>query len=311
MIHNKRMIKRIRIGTRGSTLALWQANYIKKKIERHYPEIQLSLKHIKTKGDIDQASSLTKAGGQGIFSKSLEIELMENKIDIAVHSLKDLPTEMPLPLVVSAVPERGSIYDVFIGSHDADFSKLPQGATIACGSIRRRAQLFVLRPDLKFIDLRGNIETRLRKLAQDQVDGIIMAEAALIRLNLLDIRYYRFNLEEMLPAVSQGALGVQTRKSDLHLEPVLKKLNDPVTYLCVTAERSFLHRLDSGCQFPVAANAKIVNNELFLSGLVAREDGKTVLKDMSSGVDTNARQIGIDLAENLISQGAEKLLKGK
>ena len=305
------MIKRIRIGTRSSTLALWQANFIKKKIERHFPAIQLSLKHINTQGDIDQASSLTEVGGQGIFTKSIEKALIENKIDLAVHSLKDLPTEMSLSLAVSAVPERGSIYDVFIGFKESDFTKLSPGATIACGSIRRRAQLLALRPDLNFVDLRGNIETRLRKLKQNQYDGIIMAEAALIRLDLKETPFYRFTSEQMLPAVSQGAIGVQTRIRDLHLEPVLKKLNDPDTYLCVSAERAFLHRLGSGCQFPVAANAIIVENELFLSGLVASNDGKKILKGTSSGVDMNAQQIGITLAEKLIVQGADNLLKGE
>jgi len=305
------MIKTIRIGTRKSTLALWQANYIKKKIEKHFPEIQLSIKQITTQGDIDQTSSLTDVGGQGIFTKSVEKELLEDKIDIAVHSLKDLPTEMPLPLTVSAVPERGSIYDIFIGSKGIDFTNLPKGATIASGSIRRRTQLLALRPDLNFVDLRGNIETRLRKLEQNRYDGIIMAEAALIRLDLKEIVYYRFTSEQMLPAVGQGAIGVQTRKSDFHLEPVLKKINDPNTYLCVSAERSFLHRLGSGCQFPVAATATIVKNEIILNGLVASRDGKKILKDISRGVAANAQQIGIALAEKLLVQGADNILTGE
>ena len=310
MIQAKRMIKRIRIGTRKSNLALWQANFVKKKIESQFPEIQLTLKHIQTQGDIDQVSSLTKVGGQGIFTKTLEMALIENKIDLAVHSLKDLSTELPGSLVVAAVPERGSIFDVFIGSKESDFTKLPFGGTIACGSIRRRAQLLAIRPDIKFVDLRGNIETRLNKLKQDGYDGIIMAEAALTRLNLKDIRYYRFSSAEMLPAVSQGAIGVQTKKTDSQLEPVLKKLNDPVTYFCVSAERAFLHRLDSGCQFPVAASAKIVEKNLILSGLVASNNGQTILKDTLSDDVANAQQIGIALAEKLITQGALELLKG-
>jgi hydroxymethylbilane synthase len=304
------MTKRIRIGTRTSNLALWQANFIKKKIERHFPAIQLTLKHIQTEGDIDQVTSLTEVGGQGIFTKTIEKALIENKIDLAVHSMKDLPTEMPDSLVVKAIPKRGSISDVFIGSKESDFTKLPPGATIACGSIRRRAQLLAIRPDLNIVDLRGNIETRLRKLEQNHYDGIIMAEAALTRLRLKDIRYYPFTSEEMLPAVGQGAIGIQTKKTDLHLEPVLTKLSDLNTYLCVSAERAFLHRLDSGCQFPVAASANITENKLYISGLVASNDGQTILKDTLNGVDRNAKQIGISLAEKLIARGADKLLKG-
>jgi hydroxymethylbilane synthase len=310
MIRSKKMIKRIRIGTRNSNLALWQANFVKKKIELHFPKIKITLKHIQTQGDIDQVSSLTQVGGRGIFIKTIEKALIENKIDLAVHSLKDLPTEIHESLDVTAVPERGPISDVFIGSKDSDFNKLTKGATIASGSIRRRTQLLALRPDLNLVDLRGNIETRLRKLKQNQYDGIIMAEAALTRLNMKDVNYYRFTSAEMLPAVGQGAIGIQTKMSDQQLVPVLEKLNDLNTFLCVTAERSFLHRLDSGCQFPVAANAEIIENKLILSGLVASMDGYTILKDTISGLDTEAQQIGITLAEKLIAEGANELLHG-
>lgn len=303
------MIKRIRIGTRKSNLALWQANFVKKKIEKNFSSIQVTLKHIQTRGDYDQVLSLTKVGGQGIFTKALEQALIENNIDLAVHSLKDLSTDMPDQLVLGAVPERGPVSDVFIGFKQSDFYKLPKGATIASGSIRRRAQLLFARPDLNLVDLRGNIETRLRKLEQNQYDGIVMAEAALTRLNLNDIDYYRFTSAEMLPAVGQGAIGIQTRKSDQYLERILDKLNDFDTFLCVSAERAFLHKLDSGCQFPVAANAEIVEKKLILSGLVASMDGQTILKDTLSGDDTSAQQIGIALAEKLIIQGARALLK--
>ena len=249
------MTKRIRIGTRSSSLALWQANLIKKKILQSFPDNQVSLIHIKTEGDQDQISSLTKVGGQGIFTKAIEKSLIENRIDLAVHSLKDLPTQMPDSLALSAVPERGAVHDVFIGSTETDFLKVKQSATIASGSIRRRAQLKALRPDLNFVDLRGNIETRLKKLDQNQYDGIIMAEVAISRLGLDHIKYYRFSMDEMLPAVGQGAIGVQCRIQDHYLEPVLNSINDPDSYACVSAERAFLRCLDSGCQFPVAATA--------------------------------------------------------
>jgi hydroxymethylbilane synthase len=302
------MIKRIRIGTRNSPLALWQANFIKNEIERHFPEIHLSLIHIKTRGDIDQESSLTKVGGQGIFTKTIEKSLLDNQIDFAVHSLKDLPTEMPDPLVVKAVPKRGSIFDVLIGTVECDYRKLPKGAIIACGSIRRRAQLLALRPDIQFVDLRGNIETRLTKLRQNQYNGIIMAEAAIIRLNLKDIDYYRFSIDEMLPAVSQGAIGVQIRKDDPSLVTVLEKVNHPETYFCVTAERAFLNRLDSGCQFPVAAYAEIKEDRMTIDGLVASNNGRIMLKDSEHGDSHLAEQLGFRLAEKLIAQGALDLL---
>jgi hydroxymethylbilane synthase len=303
------MIKRIRIGTRASQLALWQANFVKGKIEKHFSSIQVTLKHIHTRGDDDQVSSLTKVGGQGIFTKAIEQALIENKIDLAVHSLKDLSTEMPDSLTLGAVPKRGPVFDVFIGYKHSDFYKIPREATIASGSIRRRAQLLSIRPDLNLVDLRGNIETRLRKLEQSRYDGIIMAEAALTRLNLNDIDYYRFTSAEMLPAVGQGAIGIQLRKSDQYLEAILDKLNDLDTFLCILAERAFLHKLDSGCQFPIAANAEIVENKIILSGLVASMDGDTTLKDTFTGDNTNAQEIGISLAEKLIARGARELLK--
>ena len=303
------MIKRIRIGTRASQLALWQANYVKGKIEKHFSSIQVTLKHIHTRGDDDQVSSLTKVGGQGIFTKAIEQALIENKIDLAVHSLKDLSTDMPGSLTLGAVLERGPVSDVFIGYKNSDFYKIPEGATIASGSIRRRAQLLSIIPDLNIVDLRGNIETRLRKLEQNRYDGIIMAEAALTRLNLNDIDYYRFTAAEMLPAVGQGAIGIQLRKSDQYLEAILDKLHDLNTFLCISAERAFLHKLDSGCQFPVAANAEIVENNIILSGLVASMDGNTILKDTLTAVKTNAEEIGIALAEKLIARGARALLK--
>jgi hydroxymethylbilane synthase len=310
MNQKQKMIKRIRIGTRGSKLALWQANFVKSKIEKNFDSIQVSLKIIQTQGDHHQASSLIEIGGQGVFTKFIEQALIDGQIDMAVHSLKDLPSHLPDELILAAVPERGPVQDVFIGLEHSNFYKLPQSATIASGSIRRRSQILSIRPDLQFIDLRGNIETRLKKLRQYRYDGIIMAEAALVRLKLKQIHFYRFSLDEILPAVSQGALGIQVRKQEPSLQPILEKLNDLNTYLCVSSERAFLHRLDSGCQFPVAAFAEIIEDKLRLRGLVASMDGRTVLKYTLTAGRLKAEQIGIDLAEKLIEQGALKLLPG-
>jgi hydroxymethylbilane synthase len=307
-MRKKIMIKRIRIGTRSSPLALWQAKFIKDKINRQFPEINVSLLHIKTDGDRDKASSLTQIGGQGIFTKAIENSLLANEIDMAVHSLKDLPTVFPDALNLSAVPERGSVHDVFIGSREKDFWQLNDNATIASGSIRRRSQLKSLKPHLNLADLRGNIETRLKKLKQNQFDGIIMAEVALLRLELNEVKCYRFSLEEMLPAVGQGAIAVQTRMSDVHLEPVLNYINDSDTRSCVSAERAFLRLLDSGCQFPVAAYACIEENDIYLRGLIASTDGRQVLKDSLRGPVNNSEEVGVQLAEKLIERGGLDIL---
>jgi hydroxymethylbilane synthase len=310
MNQNQKMIKRIRIGTRGSKLALRQANFIKRTIENNFHSILVSLDIIQTQGDKDQASSLTHIGGQGIFTKAIEQALIDGEIDMAVHSLKDLPSQMPDVLNLAAVPKRGPVNDVFIGLENSDFYKLPQGATIASGSIRRRAQILFIRPDIRFADLRGNIETRLSKLRQNRYDGIIMAEAAIIRLKLEYFHYYRFSLAEILPAVSQGAIGIQVRKQQKSLQPILDKINDLNTLLCISSERAFLHRLDSGCQFPVAANAEVQEDKLNLLALVASRDGSTIIKDSLSGAHVEAEQIGIKLAEKLIEQGALQILQG-
>lgn len=308
MDQSRKMIRRIRIGSRGSKLSLWQANLVKIEIEKHFSSIQVTLKTIQTEGDRDQVSSLTQIGGKGIFTKTIEKALINNKIDLGVHSLKDLPSEMPDSLRLGAVLKRGEVADVFIGLEDSDFHKLPQGAMIASGSMRRRAQILAIRPDIRFADLRGNIETRLRKLQQFRYDGIIMAEAALVRLNLKDVSYYRFTLDEMVPAVGQGAIGIQVRKQDQHLQPVLDKMNNPDSFFCISAERAFLKRLDSGCQFPVAANAEIIDAKLRIQGLVASMDGQTILKDTLSGTATEAELVGNALAERLIEQGALQLI---
>jgi len=341
------MIKKIRIGTRGSKLALWQANLVKQKIENISDLTQVEIHIIQTRGDRDQASSLTQIGGQGVFTKAIEQALIENKIDIAVHSLKDLPSAMPDSLRLGAVLEREQAADVFIGLENSDFHKLPQGVTIASGSIRRRAQILSFRPDIKFTDLRGNIDTRLRKLRENRFDGLIMAEAALIRLNLKDICYKPFSFDEMLPAVGQGVIGIQVRNLQYHhlpqnapknteakngiqvkkyykaeetekrgigiydeeLQTIIEKINDQKTFSCVSAERAFLHRLDSGCQFPVAAYAEIISGKINLRGLVAKMDGSTILKDIISGAISEVEHIGVKLAERLIERGALELLK--
>lgn len=310
MEQQKEIMKKIRIGTRGSKLALWQADFVQAEIEKHFPEVIADQIIIHTEGDRDQASSLTQIGGQGVFTKAIEQALLDNEIDIAVHSLKDLPSVMPDELELGAVPARGIIYDVFIGRDGIAFKDLPEGARVASGSIRRRAQLKQIRPDLNLMDLRGNIQTRLRKLQENDLHGIIMAEAALVRLKLDDVKYERFTMEQMLPAVGQGALGIQVRKSDKSLAEVLEILTDKKTFAEITAERAFLRTLDSGCQFPVAAHAAVIGDVIELTGLVAAENGSTILKEKISGQPDDADHIGCQLAEELIRRGALDLLSG-
>jgi hydroxymethylbilane synthase len=298
----------IRVGTRGSNLALWQATFVRETLERHHPGIRFEQVIIKTGGDLDQKSSLSQIGGQGIFTKEIEKALLNNTIDIAVHSLKDLPSKMPEGLILVAVQERGYVEDVLITANGTTLDQLPQNAKVATGSIRRKSQLLSIRPDLIISDLRGNIDTRLRKLKESDIDAIIMAKAAILRLELDQVLYYEFNTGEMIPAVGQGAIGIQVRKEDRVVQDIVKALNHQDTFHAVTAERALLATLDSGCQFPVGAFARVSGNSLDISGFVGSEDGKNILhEDMKSEVQ-EARNAGRILAEKLLDRGAKSLL---
>lgn len=298
----------IKIGTRGSRLALWQAHHIENLLKEKDKDIITERIIIKTEGDRDQRSSLTQIGGQGVFTKAIEDALIENRIDAAVHSLKDLPSTMTEGLSLAAVPKRGPVEDVLISKDGINLNDLKEKATVATGSIRRRSQLLALRPDLNIVDLRGNIETRLNKLYQQDLDGIIMAHAALIRLKLSDARYCVFNPEEMIPAVGQGAIGVQTRLDDTATNDIMQSISDQATFDAVKAERAFLHELDSGCQFPVAAYAHVNGNNINLIGFVGSEDGKKIYRDKLKGNIPESEKIGRQLAQSFIRQGAQELL---
>ncbi len=300
---------KIRIGTRGSRLALWQAEYIAQLLLKTSPGIKLEQVIIKTEGDRDQSSSLTQIGGQGVFTKAIEDALLADKIDIAVHSLKDLPSSMTPGLILAAVPERGPLEDVLVTSGGINFNRLPQGARIATGSIRRKSQLLNMRPDLEIVDLRGNIETRLAKLETQNLDGIIMARAAIVRLGLSHVEYYIFSSKEMVPAVGQGAVGVQTRADDDFVNAAADKINHLMTFRAVDAERAFLNELDSGCQFPVGAYAEVKNNDLSIVGFVGSEDGREIYKKKIQGHFENSEQLGRKLARHFIDIGADKLLR--
>jgi hydroxymethylbilane synthase len=302
-------MRTIRVGTRGSKLALWQANYVIKELEKWNPGLHFKQVIIKTEGDIDQKSSLTKIGGQGIFTKELENALLNEKIDVAVHSLKDLPSKMADSLKLGAVPPRGPVEDILISEHGLTLQELPNKARVATGSIRRKSQLLSRRPDLIISDLRGNIDTRIKKLKEQNISAIIMAKAAVIRLNIEDARYTSFSPDEMIPAVGQGAIGIQIRKEDADIQKLVDCVNHEVTYYCVSAERALLFTLDSGCQFPVGGHANIRNKQLHLSGFVGSEDGREILHETIETSVEDFETAGISLAGKLIERGATSLLE--
>lgn len=300
----------IRIGTRGSALALWQANFVQNTLEKYYPDIPVGQIVIKTEGDRDQSSSLSRIGGQGVFTKTIEDALLENRIDVAVHSLKDLPSAMTAGLELAAVPERGPVEDVLVSGDGRTLEDLQEGAAIATGSIRRQSQLLHLRPDLQIADLRGNIDTRLRKLREQNLDGIVMARAALVRLKKNDVKHYVFPPEQMIPGVSQGALGIQIRQGEDELHALLQKLNHEPSMNAAIAERAFLHTLDSGCQFPVGAWARPEEgNMLVIEGFVGSLDGRTVIREKRRGRVEDAQQTGHQLALDFLERGAGRILE--
>lgn len=298
----------IRVGTRGSNLALWQATFVRETLEKYHPGLRFEQVIIKTEGDLDQKSSLSQIGGQGIFTKEIEKALLNNTIDIAVHSLKDLPSKMPEGLILGAVPERGFVEDVLITENGKTLEQLPLNAKVATGSIRRKSQLLSIRPDLIISDLRGNIDTRLRKLKGPGIDAIIMAKAAILRLELNQVLYYEFNTDEMIPAVGQGAIGIQVRKEDSIVQDVVRALNHQDTFHAVTAERALLATLDSGCQFPVGAFARVSGTDLDIRGFVGSEDGKNILHEKMQSEVQDARNVGRILAEKLLDRGAKSML---
>ncbi len=308
----------IRIGTRGSQLALWQTAHITKLLSEAHPDLTIERVIIKTEGDRDQTSSLTQIGGQGVFTKAIEDALLENRVDVAIHSLKDLPSVMDESLLLGAVPKRESVCDSLVTLNQSTLAELPPHAKVATGSIRRQSQLLQLRPDIEICDLRGNIDTRLKKLDSQGFDGIIMAEAALQRLELGGVARTVFATDDMTPAVGQGAIGIQCRKIDANTLALLQAINKEDVFCAVTAERAVLSTLDTGCQFPVGAYASIDCETITINGYVGSEDGKTIIRDVISGslpATNNQEQnratafaLGKKLADKLIALGALELL---
>ena len=303
-------MKKVTIATRGSQLALWQAEHIKSRLMAQYEGLEVELLILKTKGDIILDVPLAKVGGKGLFVKEIEEALLAGTADLAVHSMKDVPMVLPEGLTLGAVPEREVCTDLFLSEKYAALEDLPQGAKLGTSSLRRQSQALALRPDLEVAMLRGNVETRLRKMKEGQYDAIILARAGVKRLGLGASLQQDLTPPSFLPAVGQGALGIEIREDRPEVRELVAFLDDMPTRLCVTAERAFLRRLDGGCQVPIAAHAVLDGEELVLEALVADPLGKTVFRDAVRCAATldEADAAGQRLAETLLADGADKIL---
>lgn len=296
------------IGTRTSKLALWQTNHVKHQLETHWPGLNCRLETFITKGDKTLDKPLPEIGGKGLFTAELEAALLDGRIDIAVHSLKDLPVADAGGLTVGAISARADVRDVLITHHPQwTLGNLPPGATVGTSSLRRQAQLLQARPDLRVLPIRGNVDTRLRKVKEGHYDAAVLAAAGLTRLGLEEHVAQYLPLEVMLPAPGQGALAVQCRADDGETLALLTPLNDENTRRCVLAERAFLDALGSGCSLPVAAYATIQEDDIMLNGLVGAVDGSRLITVQGHG--RQPQQLGIDLAQEALAQGASALLQ--
>ena len=299
----------IKIGTRGSKLALWQANWVKSVLQKKFPQYSVELIIIKTQGDKILDVPLAKVGGKGLFVKEIEHALQTRQIDIAVHSMKDMPAEIPDGLCIGAVPERENPFDVFISQSGLGYKKLNPGSIIGTSSLRRGAQLRHVRPDIVIQALRGNLDTRLKKLESENLDAIVLAAAGVKRLNLEHKITEYLDPNIILPAIGQGALCIEIRNEDPKVGPLVESMDHEATRTVVKGERAFLNRLEGGCQVPIAGHGKIDKEEFILTGLVAEIDGTRIVKGEKSGPLDSAEAIGIDLAEELLAGGAAEILQ--
>ncbi len=299
----------VRIATRKSALALWQAEYVKAQLEHFHPGINVELVPMTTKGDIILDTPLAKVGGKGLFVKELEVAMLENRADIAVHSMKDVPVEFPEGLGLEIICPREDPRDAFVSNTIASFADLPQGAVVGTSSLRRQCQIKALRPDLDIRDLRGNVNTRLKKLDNNEYDAIILAAAGLIRLEMPERIREFIAPEVMLPANGQGAVGIECRTEDETIKNLLAPLGCEETRIRVIAERSMNRALEGGCQVPIGSYAIIENQEIYLRGLVGAVDGSEILTSEVRGKAQDAEKLGTDLAATLLADGADKILR--
>ena len=301
--------KKIIIGSRGSELALWQAKFVKKELEKRNKNITVEIKIIKTKGDKILDIALSKIGDKSLFTKELEVELLAKRVDLAVHSLKDLQTKIPAGLKLSAVTKRHPVEDVLIARKKGmTIKKLPLNAVVGTGSLRRRSQLLHLRPDITTEELRGNVQSRLKKFRESNWDGIIMARAGMERLNMKKHISSYISKDDMLPAVGQGALGIEIHKDNKFVDDLLQSIHHEDTYSAVLAERSLLRTLEGGCQVPIGAIAEVKSNGLYLDAMVGSLDGSVTFRKKMRGSKNDPEKLGKKLAHDLVNAGAKEVL---
>ena len=304
------MKQKIVIGSRGSELALWQANHIKREIEKKNKNVSVEIRIIKTKGDKILDVALSKIGDKSLFTKELEVELLAKRIDLAVHSLKDLQTQIPSGLKLAAVTKRHEVEDVLIARKKGmTIQSLPDYAVVATGSLRRRSQLLHLRPDITILDLRGNVPSRIQKFLESEWDAIILARAGVERLNLKKHISSFIPKEDILPAVGQGALGIEIQEDNKVVEEIVKSLHHDETYKAVMAERSLLRALEGGCQVPIGAFAEVKFSGLYLDAVVGSLDGSITYRKKLRGSKNDPEKLGKTLAKDLLKAGAKQILK--
>ena len=301
--------KTLKIATRQSPLALWQANYVKDRLQQLYPDLIVELVPMVTKGDVILDSPLAKIGGKGLFVKELENALLNKEADIAVHSMKDVPMQFPEGLGLAVICKREDPRDAFVSNSYRTFAELPQGAVVGTSSLRRQCQLKALRPDLDIRSLRGNVGTRLSKLDNGDYDAIILASAGLIRLGLADRIASFIEVEQSLPAAGQGAVGIECRTDDVQVKQLLAPLADAETTCCVLAERAMNNHLQGGCQVPIGGYAVLQQGQLYLRALVGNVDGSQIIRAKGKSAVKNADVLGVQIAEQLLAQGADKILQ--
>ncbi len=299
-------VTELRLATRKSPLARWQAEWVARLLQQ--AGYRTKLVFVTTQGDRQQRAPIARLGRQGVFTREIQQAVLDGRADAAVHSLKDLPTEPVSGLVLAAVPQRGPVQDVLVSRQGATLEELPSGAVIGTGSLRRRAQLLRRRQDLKFVPLRGNVDTRLRKLRQQECDALVLAEAGLQRLELQQHITQRLPLSWVLPAVGQGAVGVECRRDDDATRGILARIDDPATHQAVLAERAMLRTLRGGCLAPVAALARVLHDRLSLQAMVLSHDGSRALQANLSGEPQEAESLGRQAAGELLDQGAAELI---
>ena len=298
----------LRIGTRASQLALWQANWVKAELEQRYAGLSVELVKIKTLGDKILDVPLAQVGGKGLFVKEIEEAMLRGEIDLAVHSMKDVPTEFPEGLGLVVTTKREDPRDALI-SRNICFKDLPPNARIGTSALRRQAQLLAVRPDLEMVIIRGNVETRIRKLEEDKLDAVILAAAGLNRLGFAEKATELLSVDLSIPAIGQGALGLECRLNDMETREMLAFLNHPPTAAAVSAERALLRRCEGGCQVPIAAHGVVTGEHLTLTGLIASVDGREIIKEVAEGSFHEPEKLGEGLADLLLAQGGKRILE--